>query len=73
MSLEGLTTQTPTPLNRSTWNLKTLTTQLCKNNIIFVIIRVFFKIYEVLDFSKDFKKSSKFWRGWRGRLSGVGV
>jgi hypothetical protein len=26
-----------------------------------------------LDFSKDFEKSLKFWWGWRGRLSGVGV
>jgi hypothetical protein len=36
-----------------------------------VIIRVFFIIYiKFLDFSKDFEKSSKFWWGWRGRLSG---
>jgi hypothetical protein len=64
MVIEGFTTQTPTPLNRSTWNLKTLATQLRKNSMIFVIIGAFFIIYKVLDFSKDFEKSSKFWWGW---------
>jgi hypothetical protein len=39
--------QTPTPLNHSTWNLKTLATQLRKNSMIFVIIGAFFIIYKV--------------------------
>lgn len=44
---EGFITQTPTPLNRSTCILKTLTPQLQEKNTIFVILRVLFIIYEI--------------------------
>jgi hypothetical protein len=38
VTVEGFTPQTPTLLNRLTWNLKALIIQLYKNNTIFVII-----------------------------------